>query len=323
MVMRSWLPVLGALALGACGNGGGHFFGNGAIAVPPTFQAANSTASYGAPGSGLPNLVPGGPSSASATFVSGTGITALGGVPGDTAGNSITLTTDSNGNLLTIAINVASPGGGPGISQSFFSGTQGNTTLTPVQFAALVTAIAASPATTANAVYQGTVAGLNYSAYGAWMQSNGGGSYNVGVYSFGPETTTMPLVGSATYSGTTLGYGSNGPAPFTFSGIATASVNFANDSVPALQFSGITTQDVNDANPGPTIGTISGSGPVGSIVGNKYAVSVTGSSIQGGALTGTVNGTFYGPIANETGGTWRAGNLGNTFTLIGSFGAHQ
>jgi hypothetical protein len=322
--MRLRLPVLGtvALALGACGFGGGHVFDNGAIAVPPTFQAANTTASYAAPGSGLTDLVPGGPSSASATFTSGTGITASGGVAGDTGTNSVTLTTDSNGNLFSIAINITTPGGtGPTLSQSFFGGgTQGNATLTPGQFAALVSAIAGSPATTANAVYQGTVAGLNYSAYGAWMQSNGGGSYNVGVYSFGPETTVMPLIGTANYTGTTLGFGSNGAAPFTLSGAVTISVNFATMTVPTFQISGITTQDVNDPNPGPTIGTITGTG---GIVGNKYTFPISGTSVQGGALSGTVNGTFYGAAANETGGTWRAGNLGNTFNVIAGYGAHH
>jgi hypothetical protein len=328
--MRSWLPVLGtvALALCACGKGGGSGsdFGGGAIAVPPTFQAANMTGSFAAPGSGLPNLVPGGPSAASATFTSGTGITASGGVAGDTGANSVTLTTDSNGNLLTFAINIAPPGGtGPGVAQSFVGGTQGNTTLTPAQFAALLTAVAAAPATTANGVYQGTVAGLSYSAYGAWMQSNGGGSYNVGSYAFGRETTPAQMLhaGTANYTGTTLGFGSNGAAPFTFSGAVAIAVNFAVPSVTSFQISGITTQDVNDANPGPVIGTISGSGGIGGVSGNQYTFAIGGNAIPGGALSGTLNGTFFGPGAKETGGTYRAGNLANTFNLIGSYGAHH
>src|SRR5580693_8922116 len=104
--MRWGLPLAGtmALSLAACGHGGGGGNSNG-IMVP--FQAANTTAAYAAPGSGLPGLVPGGPSSASAVFTAGTGITASGQAPADTAGNTVTLTTDTAGNIFTIAINIA------------------------------------------------------------------------------------------------------------------------------------------------------------------------------------------------------------------------
>ncbi len=318
--MRSWLPVLGAvsLALAACGHGGSPTGNNTKFVVP--FQPASTTASYGAPGSGLPNLVAGGPSSASAAFTSLTGITGSGGAPGDTLGNSVTLTTDSAGSLSTIAINIATPGGtGPALSQSFAAGTQGSATITAPQFSALLAAISAAPATTANMVYQGAVAGLSSSAYGAWMQSIGGGNYNVGMYSFGPETAVMPVAGTATYHGTTLGFGSNGASAFTLTGNATELVNFGTQTVTSLTFSGLTTQDVSDANPGPALGTISGTG---GIVGNKYSFALTGNSVPGGALNGSVNGMFYGPNALETGGTWKAANVGNTLTVIGSFGAH-
>jgi hypothetical protein len=323
--MKWGVPVVGTLALvlAACGSGGGGG-GNSGIGVP--FQAVSSTNSYGAPGSGLPNLVPGGPSSASAAFTAGAGITASGQAGADTLGNSVTLTTDGSGQVFTIAINIAAPGGtGPSLSQTFFGGSQGTTTLTAAQFAALVAKISLSPATTANAVYQGTVAGLKSSAYGAWMQSIGGGSYNVGVYSFGPETTVMPTVGTATYTGTTLGFGSTPTTPFTFTGTASVAVNFAAPaSVTSLQFTGFTTQDVNDGNPGPVISTINGGGV---ITGNKYGFAVNGTVTPTGgaatAVTGAVNGLFYGTGALETGGTWKANSVGNTITLIGGFGAHQ
>jgi len=325
--MKWGVPVVGALALalalGACGSGGG-ISGSGGIGVP--FQAVSSSNSYGAPGSGLPNLVPGGPSSASAAFTAGAGITASGQAAADTIGNSVTLTTDAAGQIATIAINIAAPGGtGPALSQTFAGGSQGTTTLTAAQFAALVAKISTSPVTTANGVYQGTVAGLKSSAYGAWMQSIGGGSYNVGVFSFGPETTVMPVVGTATYTGTTLGFGASTTTPFTFTANASVSVNFAAPaSVTSLSFTGFTTQDVNDGNPGPAISTITGGGV---ITGNKYGFAVNGTVTPTGgaatAVTGTVNGIFYGANAIETGGTWKANSVGNTITLIGGFGAHQ
>jgi hypothetical protein len=315
--MKWGLAVVGTVALAACGGGG---LGTaGGIAVP--FQAANSTAAYAAPSAG-------GPSSASVAFTNGTGITGAGLAPADTAGNTVTLTTDSAGNLVTITITINTPnpvgGTGPGLSQRFAAANQGTATLTAAQFAALVAAIATSPITTANAVYQGAVAGLKTSAYGAWMQSNGGGSYNVGVYAFGPETPAMPTTGTASYNGTTLGYGSNGAAPFTFAGNAQMTANFATNAITNLQFSNLATHDVNDGAAGPTLSTISGNGP---IAGNTYTFAVAGTATPIGgaatAVTGAVNGQFFGVGAAETGGTWKAANIGNTVTLIGAFGAHQ
>jgi hypothetical protein len=322
----SWrLPVAGtmALALAACGHGGSHGSSSG-ITVP--FQPASTPAVYAAPGSGLANLVPGGPSSASAVFTAGAGVTGSGQAPADTAGNTVTLTTDSARNIFTIAINIAAPGGtGPALLQTFTATQQGGAILTAAQFAALVAQIAASPVSIANAVYQGSVAGLANSAYGAWMQSAGGGSYNVGVYSFGPETlaAAMPTMGTATYNGTTLGFGANGTAPFTFTAAAQVSANFATHAITNLQFTGFATQDVNDALAGPAISTVVGAG---AIAGNKYGFAVNGTVTPTGgaatAVTGTVNGLFYGANAIETGGTWKASNLANTITLIGGFGAH-
>jgi hypothetical protein len=320
--MKWGLPIFGTIALAACG-GGSHGSSTG-IVVP--FQAVSTTAAYAAPGSGLANLVPGGPSSASVAFTTGTGITGAGQAPADSAGNTVTLTTDATGNIATIAINITAPGGtGPALSQTFAGTRQGAAILTASQFAALLTQIAASPVNTANAVYQGSIAGLKSSAYGAWLQSSGGGSYSVGVYSFGPETTVMPTAGTATYNGTTLGFGANGAAPFTFTGVAQVTANFATNAITSLQFSGIATQDVNDAFAGPAISTITAVG--GAITGNKYGLTVNGTVTPGGgaatAVTGTVNGLFYGAGAAETGGTWRAGNIGNSITLIAGFGAHQ
>jgi hypothetical protein len=304
-------PVYAVLAIATatlqgCGHGGGANAGGGPVLVP--FQASGTTVVYAAPASG-------GPVSASAAFTAGTGLAAPGIQPGDTVGNTITLTTNAAGALTTIAINIASGGGGPTLSQNFAAVSQGNTTIPVTQLAAIMTAISTAPAATANAVYQGVAAGLSASAYGLWAQSIGAGSYNVGTYAFGVETPVMPTSGTANYKGATLGFGSNGTAPFVFTGLATMAVNFATNTVSSLQLSNLTTQDVNDTNPGPALANLTGTGL---IVGNKYSFP-----IGGGALTGTTNGMFFGTSAAETAGTYAAANAAKTLTILGSYGLHQ
>jgi hypothetical protein len=303
-VLAVW--AITAMSLAGCGHGGGAGAEGGAILVP--FQAANTTVTYSAPAAG-------GPVSSSAAFTAGTGLGVPGIAAGDTVGNTVTLKTNPDGTLATIAINIATGNGGPTVSQTFAGAVQGTTTIPVTQLAAILSAISTAPATVANAVYQGVAAGLSFSAYGTWLQSIGGGSYNVGMYAFGNETAVMPAAGTATYKGSTLGFGSNGAAPFVFTGQAQMAVNFATNTVTSLQFTNLTTMDVNDNNPGPALANLTGTG---GIVGNKYTFA-----IGGGALAGAVNGMFFGTTANETAGTYNAANVGKTLTILGSFGAHQ
>ena len=217
--------AVAAAALQGCGHGGSSNAGGGPVLVP--FQAAGTTVTYTAPAAG-------GPVSASAAFTAGTGLGAPRIEPGDTVGNTITLTTTAAGTLATITINVATGGGGLTLSQNFAAVSQGSSTIPLTQLAAIMTAISTAPAATANAVYQGVAAGLSASAYGLWTQSIGAGSYNVGTYAFGVETPVMPTTGTANYRGATLGFGSNGAAPFVFTGLATMGVNFATNTVTSL-----------------------------------------------------------------------------------------
>jgi C-lobe and N-lobe beta barrels of Tf-binding protein B len=303
-----WLVSgLAALALCACNGGSRGGFGAAGISVP--FQAAGSTVVYAGPASG-------GPSSATASFTSGTGITALGTPLSDNAANTVALKTNAAGEIDTITLAIATGNNGPALPATAFAAvTQGTTTLTAAQFASLLSAIAATPSGTANAVYQGTVAGLSASAYGAWMRSTGGGNYDVGMYAFGPETAAMPVAGTATYNGTTLGFGtSDTKAPFAFAGTAQIMANFGTGTITSLKFTSIVTKDVNDANPGPIVADFSGSG---AIVGNQYNLV-----ISNGTLAGVASGLFHGTAAAETAGAWSATN-GVNFKMIGSYGARK
>jgi hypothetical protein len=320
--MKCWLPLLGTLALAGCGHGGG----GGASGIQVPFQTAGTTVLYSSAGTAatsFPNSVTptlGGPSSSSVSFTNGTGITASGIEPASTVGNTVTLTTKVDGTVSTITINIMTPGTGPALGppteppQTFAGVAQGMATLTTAQFSALLAAIAAAPAGTSNAVYQSAVAGLSFSAYGAWMYSNGGGNYNVGTYAFGPQTATMPVVGTATYNGSTLGFGANNATPFTFTGSVQSTANFATDAITAFNITGLITRDVNDANPGPAVANFSASAP-GAIAGSTFSAP-----IGNGTLTGLANGAFYGPNAAEAAGVFNVANPGKTLTLTGAYG---
>jgi hypothetical protein len=320
MRMSSPLPLLmGALALAACGSGGsgsgsGAAAGGGAVAITVPFQTALPTQAFGPLGASAPLSV-------SSTFTAGQGITASGGVGANLNTTTVTITTTAGGDLVSLELS-ATPGGGPGIPDTIFA-TAANSTkpvvgittvpITAAQLAPLVAAIAAAPVNSVSTVYQGTAASLSYTGYGSWMMSAGGGSYNVGFYSFGQPTPVMPVIGTASYTGTTIGFGSSGATPFSLTGTVTAMANFAADTIPSFQLSNFVTHDVNDANPGPVLPTLSGSG---TITGNQYFFT-----LSGGAFNGSVGGQFFGPGARETGGVWGAVN--GTTTVTGGFGAHQ
>jgi hypothetical protein len=295
-----WVTM--ALALASCGGGGSSsgLAGNTEIAVP--FQSAGSLTSYNG-------------SSASVSFDAGTGITTAGAPePADTANNVVILNTDDNGGLQAVTVGIATTNGGPTQGLVTISNGIGDAVLaTAPAIASLASTVAHGGAN--QLVYQGVIAGLSFSAYGAWLVNTAGSNYNVGTFALGTETAgaQMPATGTASYTGTTLGFGANSAAPFTFTGTAAIGVNFATNSVTNATFGNFVTQDVNDSSAGPTLPNLTGTG---SIVGNKYTVPIAGTG-----LTGSAAGAFYGPAANETAGVFQAN--GGTVSLIGSFGAHH
>lgn len=298
-----WLAL--AFAISGCGSSGGGTSVPVATETPVPFQSpAGTSLAYGA-------------SEATAAFTAGTGTTATGAPePADTAGNTVTLATDGSGALINLTVAAAATNGGaPTVTNLAINEGVFDNFLANAAEVANVVALAAV-ANPPQMVYQGVSAGLSYSAYGLWAENTHGASYNVGVFALGSETTAAQmatLIGTASYSGSTLGFGTNGSAPFTFSGTAGMSVNFSTATVTNLTLSNFTTQDVNDANAGPTLPNLAGAG---AIVGNKYSFAITG-----GALNGSAAGAFYGPTANETAGVYQAG--GGGISLLGSYGAHH
>jgi hypothetical protein len=296
------LLVAQALALAGCGSTTATFVVS-ETTVP--FQAPATSAAYNA-------------ASASASFTSGVGIAGTGAPePADTAGNTVTVTTDSGGGVASITVTTAAVNGGAPTSTSLLIQNGVSGIMADANTIAFVIGQVAvgGPAAT---VYQGATAQLSFSAYGVWAVNTGGANYNVGVYALGSETTPAQmaaLVGAATYTGSSLGFGANGATPFAFTGSASISVNFTSGAVTNLTLSNFNTVDIGGG-AGPVLPTLIGAGGAGTIAASKYAVA-----IAGGTLAGNAVGTFYGPTANETAGTFEA--AGGGISLIGAFGAHH
>lgn len=162
-------------------------------------------------------------------------------------------------------------------------------------------------------VANGKTTALEHQTFGVWVTGAGSGSGRVGTGSFGSRTASnnLPPAGSnASYDGATIGHViyNDGERGFTVSGI-TVDTDFSHAT--------ITTYDTNvvDARTGASSLDsrldFAGDGPVS---GTRFAAPVSSSIVDG-----TANGQFYGPAAQEVGGTFVL--TGGTTTYIGSFGA--
>ncbi len=296
----AWLLTLMGFCFAGCGGGSSSSGGAGdpnPVVIPAKFQAAGTTVPYAA-------------ASAAGSFTV-LGLGASGIAAADT-GSTISVTTDGSDHLSSLTITVTT--GGANFTQTYM-GTQlqsfgGGLTLS--QLASALEHVLNAPGVATGAVFQGANQGLSYSSFGAWVSNDGGGSFRIGNFAAGTETlpASVPVVGTANYTGATTGVGGTGGSYFAFTGNAAINANFLTGAV-TTTFSGLKTQDLQ-TNAAGVLPTQTGGGV---IAGNKYSTN-----IAGGAMVGTANGTFYGPIAQETAGVWTSAGGGTT--VIGSFGAH-
>lgn len=184
--------------------------------------------------------------------------------------------------------------------------------------------------------------GLSYMKFGTWISGNttlnisSSVDTSLGVYAFGVATPTNAMpTGSATYSGTAVGYGQSAgldgdvyATVYAYKATANLTVNFSSNT-----FSGTITSPTftNLLNPNGTpftsislnSGTISGNGFSGtSITVNGAPTYGGGSTTHYDTTTGSYGGKFYGTSAVEAGGTFTvAGDAKNYVT--GSFGTKK
>src|SRR5262249_26776817 len=143
---------------------------------------------------------------------------------------------------------------------------------------------------------------LGSSIYGFWAISDSSTGGRVGVFATGNETPagSVPILGTATYNGSTLGVASSAGAEFALTGTAQLVAHFAAATV-TTTLSNLQTENVSTG----ATGTLTSLTGIQTIAGNRY----TG-PLAGGSLSGTLNGTFYGTNAAETAGVWNAAGGG-------------
>jgi len=170
--------------------------------------------------------------------------------------------------------------------------------------------------------------GWNYQTYGIWVSGDTAGF--AGAVSVGSPTavTGIPSTGTGNFSGNASGFyldGSGGDIYFTTANM-TATADFSTRSV-AFSTSGTAiSPDLNSFVAPSTygIGNLNMTGTLSYAAGaNAMSGAVTATGTSSNSLSGTANGKFFGPSANEIGGTYGLSNAGTGETLVGGFGGKR
>ncbi|MEM9475490.1 MAG: transferrin-binding protein-like solute binding protein [Pseudomonadota bacterium] len=273
-----------ALALSACGGGGG----GGSTVVP--FTSVSDLPDNGTVvinGSGV---------TASYTSDLGTGVTSI----------SAPTTSDDATTRIRIVNGVAQDFSvsAPGSSAAFDLGTAVGGNLAGERFLVL-----SQDGQTAY-ISENVMPVYEYQTYGTWITGLGTGSGTVGVGSFGAETNATALPANATYTGTGTGYAlDDADQSFITDFEVSATTDFSTITITSSNTvtENLVTADVV-ADPAYDF---TGSGPVS---GNGFTASIASTN-----TSGTATGSFFGPNAEEFGGTFdTSGPSGHVH--IGSFG---
>lgn len=159
---------------------------------------------------------------------------------------------------------------------------------------------------------------LSYVTYGQWRRSTASGSsaaVNDTFVVFGQKTpaASVPRTGSGSYSTVLDGIFVNSAGVYAVTGTGNLTANFGAGTI---SYDATASGAREGGGPGIAFGTMTGSG---SIAFNGGTYSGTGTA-NGNGYALDLNGAFYGPAAQEVGGTFRIrGNRGNgTGAFVGN-----
>ena len=173
----------------------------------------------------------------------------------------------------------------------------------------------------------GSMNGWSYQSYGIWISNLNSTSGTVGGGSAGSLTTgtAIPTSGSANFSGTSAGVyvNSSGNAYLTGSAMS-SSVNFATRSV---SFATTGTQILLSNGSWQATSGLNTTGSA-TYASNTNLVSITNLATAGGGSVATMTGgtataKFYGPAANELGGTFAVRAGAGVESYAGAFGSKR
>lgn len=168
--------------------------------------------------------------------------------------------------------------------------------------------------------------GFNYQTFGVWGTGLvPGQTANYGAISGGAVTlaASVPNSGTATFVGVAGGIFSDAGNPARYASSATFNVDFSNQTI-GMQTTGSTLTYLSDPNNVRLVSYLNMSGNFNySSNTHFFTGSITATGSNGSTLiSGNARGQFYGPSANELGGTFVLS--GGSSSLVGGFGAkHQ
>ncbi|MBO6897453.1 MAG: hypothetical protein JJ868_08795 [Shimia sp.] len=159
------------------------------------------------------------------------------------------------------------------------------------------------------------MADVNYMSYGTWMAGYGtnSGSVGTGVYGVKTDPALMADAASATYTGLSTGIArrADGSPNIAQSQITLSTSDFENISIAStntvVENLSLETPVLERAAELDFSGT-------GTISGADFSANITAAT-----SSGTLDGSFYGPLVREAGGTFQLS--GPDVEYIGSFGA--
>lgn len=161
--------------------------------------------------------------------------------------------------------------------------------------------------------------GYQYQTYGAWGAWGnvgvGGNAVSIGALS---PSSGIPTSGSAVFTGGANGYLISGQNSYLTSSNMTATVNFATQSV-VFSTSGTTAI----GRIGGAVVDAAGSNLTGSMSYVSGRNLMTGSVTSSNGMSGNIIANFYGPAANEIGGTFGLTQSTTGSSLVGGFGGKR
>jgi len=297
---RLALVAVSASAMAGCAGGGGHATPDITEVPFTSFQNIRPNQRVVMP-SDYTQLATGTATTAGGTITSATL------QPTEHGVTTVKLTYDSNSALS--AVSIANP-----LTSVTFDNSPGNSLNCSSSICVGSTPNASGVAVNAIAV------GWNYQTFGVWAQSPTATTWIAGAISAGNPTpaSAVPATGTATFTGITSGlYVDPSGALFATSAIMTANADF---SARTIGFSTSTTE-VSDLN-GVTSSN-AGLDLSGTLIYDPAPNRFTGPvSTANTALSGTATGQFYGPNAQEIGGTYGLTGSGVS-GMLGAFGGKR
>jgi hypothetical protein len=164
--------------------------------------------------------------------------------------------------------------------------------------------------------------GWEYQAYGIWVTGAGTGSGTYGAASVGAQTPvgSMPSTGVAFYQGNAAGRYVDAGGNYYFA--AADMLALTDFSARSLQFSTTNTSIVTNLSPGTTPTPAPNLDLGGTLTYTAGSNQFTGNVTSFTGMVGTATGRFFGPSAEEIGGTFGVTGAG-TEVYGGGFGGKR